>query len=77
MNTCFTDVSVQREAHTSSPLIWLNDANVLVLHIDDLRATLKTVKDIHPLTILAMVVLPEHLHAIWRLSPDDADYPLR
>ncbi|BBJ22283.1 hypothetical protein W01_02100 [Candidatus Nitrotoga sp. AM1P] len=24
-----------------------------------------------------MVVLPEHLHAIWRLPPGDADYPLR
>ena len=26
---------------------------------------------------LRMAVLPEHLHAIWRLPPDDADYPLR
>jgi putative transposase len=24
-----------------------------------------------------MVVLPEHLHAIWRLPAGDADYPLR
>lgn len=23
------------------------------------------------------MVLPEHLHAIWRLPPDDANYPLR
>ncbi len=52
-------------------------SDVLVRHIDDLRATMKTVKDAHPFVILAMVVLPEHLHAIWLLSPDDAGYPLR
>ena len=52
-------------------------SDVLVRHIDDLRATMKTVKDAHPFAILAMVVLPEHLHAIWRLPPGDADYPLR
>jgi REP element-mobilizing transposase RayT len=49
----------------------------LVRHIDDLRAAINTVKDAHQFAILAMVVLPEHLHAIWRLPPDDADYPLR
>jgi putative transposase len=30
--------------------------------------------DKHPFEIVAMVVLPEHLHAIWTLPPDDADY---
>ena len=52
-------------------------SNLLVRHIEDLRAAMKTVKEAHPFAILAMVVLPEHLHAIWRLPPDDADYPLR
>jgi putative transposase len=51
-------------------------SDLLVRHIDDLRAAMKTVKDAHPFAILAMVVLPEHLHAIWRLPPGDADYPL-
>ena len=50
---------------------------LLVRHIDDLRAAMKTMKDAYPFAILAMVVLPEHLHAIWCLPPDDADYPLR
>ncbi len=44
-------------------------SDLLVRHIDDLRAAMKTVKDAHPFAILAMVVLPEHLHAIWRLPP--------
>ncbi|MEQ1742399.1 MAG: hypothetical protein ABL869_07890 [Candidatus Nitrotoga sp.] len=52
-------------------------SDLLVRHIDDLRATKKTVNDAHPFAILTMVVLPEHLHAIWRLPPGDVDYPLR
>ncbi|CAH1086186.1 hypothetical protein [Candidatus Nitrotoga sp. 1052] len=46
-------------------------------HIDDLLAEMKTVKNAHPFAILAIVVLPEHLHAIWRLPLGNADYPLR
>ena len=52
-------------------------SDVLVQHVDGLRTVLKKVKEKHPFSILAMVILPEHLHAIWRLPPDDADYPLR
>ncbi|MDO9102554.1 MAG: transposase [Candidatus Nitrotoga sp.] len=52
-------------------------SDLLVRHIDDLRAAMKTVKDAHPFAILAMVVLPEHLHAIWRLPSGDTYYPLR
>jgi REP element-mobilizing transposase RayT len=28
----------------------------------------------HPFTIDAMVVLPDHIHAVWTLPPGDADY---
>ena len=52
-------------------------SDVLVRHIDDLRAAMKTVKAAHPFAVLAMVVLPEHRHALWRLPLNDADYPLR
>ena len=52
-------------------------ADTLVRHIDVLRGVLNKVKADHPFSIVAMVVLPEHLHAIWRLPPGDADYPLR
>jgi putative transposase len=30
-----------------------------------------------PFNSMAMVLLPDHLHAIWRLPADDADYPGR
>ena len=54
---------------------WRSD--LLVRHIDDLRADIKSVKDSHPFAILAMVVRPEYMHAIWRLPPGDADYSMR
>lgn len=52
-------------------------SDMLVRHMDDLRAVKNKVKQAHPFAIVAMVVLPEHLYAIWRLPPGDADYPLR
>jgi len=45
-------------------------------HTDDLRAATKAVKVAHLFAILVIVALLEHLHAIWRLSPGDGDYPL-
>ena len=52
-------------------------ADTLVQRIADLREVLGEVKAAHPFSVVAMVVLPEHLHAIWRLPPGDADFPLR
>ncbi|CAH1211078.1 hypothetical protein NTGBS_880044 [Candidatus Nitrotoga sp. BS] len=37
---------------------------------------MKTVKNAHPFAVLAMVVLSEHLHAIWHLPPGAAADPL-
>jgi putative transposase len=38
---------------------------------------MKKIKQQHPFDINAMVVLPDHLHAMWTLPKDDADYPKR
>jgi putative transposase len=54
---------------------WHSD--FLVRHIEDLRTVIQRVKEAHPFVTLAMVVLPEHLHTIWRLPQGDANYPLR
>jgi putative transposase len=53
------------------------NADTLVRCIDGLRTATNKVKQKHPFSILAMVVLPEHLHVIWRLPQGDIDYPLR
>jgi len=52
-------------------------AGLLVEHIDALRDALQRVKRAHPFRIDAMVVLPDHLHALWTLPRDDADFPTR
>jgi len=50
---------------------------LLVDYIDDLRNAIKTVINNHPFKIDAFVVLPDHLHAIWTLPKNDADFATR
>jgi len=44
---------------------------------DTLRQVFHKVKQKHPFTIDAIVILPEHLHCIWTLPQNDADYGMR
>lgn len=50
---------------------------LLVEHVGDLRIAFAAVKQRHPFRIDAMVVLPDHLHALWTLPDGDADYGVR
>lgn len=52
-------------------------SDLLVRQVRALRTAVRTVKARHPFDILAWVVLPEHLHAVWTLPPDDADFSIR
>ena len=52
-------------------------ARYLVDHVAELRASLTDVKTRHPFHIDAMVVLPEHIHALWTLPVEDADFSTR
>jgi putative transposase len=45
--------------------------------VDLLRQALRTVMQRHPFKIEAAVILPDHLHMIWRLPEGDSDYPTR
>lgn len=49
----------------------------LVAHIDLLRNAVHETKRDQPFHIDAMVVLPEHLHAVFTLPIDDADFAQR
>jgi len=49
----------------------------LVEHVDALRRILRDVHKELPFTIDAMVVLPDHWHSVWTLSPGDASYARR
>ena len=48
---------------------------------DDVRAALREgiqlTRQIKPFEIVAWVQLPDHLHCIWRLPPDDTDFSSR
>lgn len=50
---------------------------MLTGNIGVLRAACAYVGKRHPFETVAICVLPEHLHCIWRLPPEDHDYPLR
>lgn len=50
---------------------------LLVDHVDTLRAVIREVKAKHAFRIDAMVILPDHLHAVWTLTTGDDDYPTR
>lgn len=50
------------------------NSNLLVEEIEVLRQAVRIVRARAPFHIDAWVVLPEHLHCIWTLPPDDADY---
>ena len=48
-------------------------STLLVDRITDLRRAVRVVKERHPFDILAWVVLPDHLHAIWTLPAGEGD----
>nr|VFK22906.1 MAG: putative transposase [Candidatus Kentron sp. LFY] len=50
---------------------------LLVRHIDRLREAFRKAKTAQPFEIDAIVVFPDHLHCIWQLPFDDADYSTR
>jgi putative transposase len=52
-------------------------ARFLVDYVAELRSCVAAVKARHPFEIDAIVVLPEHLHALWTLPPDDGDFATR
>lgn len=50
---------------------------LLVERIDDLRAAYASVVAEHPVRTDAIVVMPDHLHAVWTLPEGGADYSTR
>jgi len=50
---------------------------LLTEHIDELRAAARQTRRHYPFTIDAMVVLPDHLHAVWTLPEGDPDFATR
>jgi len=51
--------------------------DLLIANIDILRQAFRQTKQKHPFIMEACVILPEHLHCIWRLPEGDDDYSKR
>jgi putative transposase len=49
-------------------------SNLLTRNIEALRGAWRHVEDRMPFETVAAVVLPDHLHCIWRLPDGDADF---
>ena len=52
-------------------------SSLLTTEIERLRKAYRTAQENHPFETIAICVLPDHLHAIWRLPEGDADFGLR
>jgi putative transposase len=49
-------------------------SSALIDHVGLLRAAFRHARNEKPFTIDAIVILPDHLHAIWTLPEGDADF---
>jgi putative transposase len=52
-------------------------SDLLIREIDRLRRAYKVVQQRLPFETIAICVLPDHLHALWLLPHDDADFSSR
>ena len=50
---------------------------LLTHNIELLRTAFRDTRRRHPFTIDAIVVLPDHIHAVWTLPAGDADFSIR
>jgi putative transposase len=53
------------------------DTDLLTRHIDLLRNAVKTVRRRYPFIIHGWVVLPDHLHCVLEMPPEDIDFARR
>lgn len=63
---CFTQVTYQRKP------IFKHKENIQILY-----SAVTKIKTAQPFEIDALVILPDHLHCIWRLPENDQDYSSR
>jgi putative transposase len=52
-------------------------SDILVRHIDRLRNAYVSAQKRFPFQTIAICILPDHLHAIWSLPPENSDFSYR
>ena len=65
-NYFFTLVTYQRRPHFANPE-----------NVKRVKAAIKKVKNKFPFTLNAIVILPDHLHCLWKLPENDNDFSTR
>lgn len=65
-STCFFTLVLQDRSRT-----------LLIDHVDSLRRAFREAISQRPCEVIAAVVLPDHLHCVWRLPDDDPDNAIR
>jgi putative transposase len=50
---------------------------LMTAHIELLREAFRKTRQRHPFTVDAIVILPDHIHAIWTMPEGDADFATR
>lgn len=53
------------------------NSDLLITHIDRLRFAYQKIQTKMPFKTEAIVILPDHIHALWTLPQDDCDYSNR
>jgi len=53
------------------------NSNLLIDEITCLREAYRRTTDLYPFETIAICVLPEHIHTIWKLPKNDVDYSKR
>ena len=54
-----------------------NRAPLLINHVERLRESFRECQSRYPFDIEAVVVLPDHLHTLWKLPDGDSDFSTR
>jgi len=67
----------QPGGHYFFTVVTANRRSLLVDHVDRLRAAFRYTMEKRPFDLEAIVILPDHLHALWRLPLGDADFSTR
>jgi putative transposase len=52
-------------------------SQLLIEHVDALRLAFRIIRRRRPFVIQAIVILPDHLHTVWKLPESDDNFPGR
>lgn len=70
-------VTIPGVAYFFTVNLYDRQSHLLITEVNLLRTIFRRVQRLHPFTINAIVIMPDHLHAIFTLPANDSNYSLR